>query len=185
VGNTEPMQGDAAALPFPDGMFDMIVTNLGLNNFSDPRAAMRECERVAKPGARLALTTNLQGHMGEFYEVYRLTLLETGREAVVPALEKHIAHRATVDGVKTLFEEAGFRVTAVHEETAEMRFLDGSALLRHHLIKTGFLDAWKELISQNEQAEFFSRLEYNLNRAAEEKGELALTIPMAYIEGMK
>jgi arsenite methyltransferase len=123
--------------------------------------------------------------MQEFYTVYQETLLETGRESVLPALEKHLAHRATVEGVKALFEEAGFSLAAVHEETAVMRFMDGSALLRHHLIKRGFLDKWKELIPVSEQADFFKRLEANLNRAAEEKGELALTIPMAYIEAVK
>lgn len=185
VRNVEALSGDAAALPFEDGMFDLITSNLGLNNFPDPAAAVRECARVARNGACLALTTNLQGHMREFYEVFEATLREQGLESLVPALHEHIAHRATVEGVTALFEGAGFRLRALHEETAILRYLDGSAFLRHHLIRQGFLDAWKELIKPEDLRPAFARLEANLNRLADEKGELALTIPMAYLEGEK
>jgi ubiquinone/menaquinone biosynthesis C-methylase UbiE len=30
------IDGDATAMPFPDSSFDLIVSNLGLNNFADP-----------------------------------------------------------------------------------------------------------------------------------------------------
>ncbi|HWS71693.1 MAG TPA: class I SAM-dependent methyltransferase, partial [Thermoanaerobaculia bacterium] len=53
--------GSATAMPFDDASFDLIVSNLGLNNFDDRVAAVRECRRVARAGATLALTTNLQG----------------------------------------------------------------------------------------------------------------------------
>jgi arsenite methyltransferase len=185
VRNVEILPGDAAQLSFPAEQFDLIVSNLGLNNFVDPAAAVRECWRVARPGARLALTTNLQGHMREFYEVYAETLHEMGLNAILPALEAHIAHRATVAGVTALLETAGFQLKAVHEEAAVLRYLDGSALLRHHFIRQGFLDAWKAVLAPADLRAVFERLEANLNRMASEKGELALTIPMAYIEGEK
>ena len=45
--NVELHEGDAAALPFDDATFDLITSNLGVNNFADPLAAVRECRRVA------------------------------------------------------------------------------------------------------------------------------------------
>jgi ubiquinone/menaquinone biosynthesis C-methylase UbiE len=62
-------EASATAMPFADGHFDLIVSNLGLNNFDDRIGAVRECRRVAKKGAVLALTTNLQGHMQELYSI--------------------------------------------------------------------------------------------------------------------
>jgi arsenite methyltransferase len=183
VDNVEILPGDADALPFPDGMFDLIVSNLGLNNFADPVKALAECGRVSKAGGRLALTTNLQGHMHEFYVVYEATLVEIGRADLVPVLNAHIAGRATVEGVTALFEQAGFRLSAVHQDRAVMRFADGSALLHHYFIKLGFLDGWKAVLPEEIRHSVFMRLEANLNRTAEEQGELALTIPMAYLEG--
>src|SRR5436305_4423061 len=38
-------EGSASNLPFPDATFDLIVSNLGINNFDDRAAAMRECRR--------------------------------------------------------------------------------------------------------------------------------------------
>jgi len=183
VDNVELLPGDASALPFPDEMFDLIVSNLGLNNFSDPAAALRECSRVARPGALLALTTNLQGHMQAFYDVFEATLRELGREETIPALHQNIAHRATLPGLTAQLEQAGFRLTAIREETTQLRFLDGRAFLRHHFIRVGFLDAWKSLLDVKDQPQVFERLETNLNRLAEEKSELSLSIPMAYVEG--
>lgn len=185
VRNVKPLPGSAAELDFPDGMFDLIVSNLGINNFADPQAAFHACYRVAKPGARMAITTNLQGHMAEFYQVFEATLREMGRAALLPTLQAHIAHRATLPGVRALFETAGFHVTTVHEQAAVLRYLDGSALLRHHFIRWGFLDAWKEILEPGERAAFFACLEKNLNQLAGEQGELRLTIPMAYVEAQK
>lgn len=183
VLNVELTQGDAAAMPFPNNRFDLIVSNLGLNNFSNPEAVLAECYRVAKPLARLALTTNLDGHMKEFYDVFESTLQSHGSETAVNTLRLHLDKRSTVEGVTALLEKTGFRVSKVHQESATMRFADGSALLRHHFIKLGFLDGWKSVLEVQAQETVFARLEANLNDLARAQGELVLTIPMAYIEG--
>lgn len=165
-------EAGASSLPFPDATFDLIVSNLGINNFDDRVAALRECRRVARPGATLALTTNLQGHMRELYEVFASVLSSVG------ALNDHVAHRATIAGTRTLLEEAGFTVTRVVERTVRMRFASGTALLNHHFIKLGFLDAWKKVVPPGEEPRVFAELQ----RRLDERGELALTIPMAYLE---
>jgi ubiquinone/menaquinone biosynthesis C-methylase UbiE len=183
VQNVELRLGDAAAMPFADGQFDLLVSNLGINNFEDPEAVLRECWRVSKPTARLALTTNLQGHMQEVYDVFAATLRARGAAEELTALERHIAHRATIDGVAALFARAGFRLARVDEESTTFRFVDGSALLRHYFIKLGFLDGWKSVVEPSEQETVFRQLEENLNRLAAERGVLEVTIPMAYIEG--
>lgn len=36
-------------MPFMSDTFDLIVSNLGINNFADPEACFRECARVLKP----------------------------------------------------------------------------------------------------------------------------------------
>ena len=161
----------ATSLPFPDATFDLIVSNLGINNFDDREAALRECRRVAKPGATIALTTNLVGHMREFYDAFALVLDDAGRAR----LRDHIAHRATVSSVSTLLRAAGFEMSVVHERESVMRFASGTALLNHHFIKLGFLDAWKAVAGDSS---VFDRLQTELDR----RGELTLTIPMAYLE---
>jgi len=159
-------EGSATKLPFPDASFDLIVSNLGINNFDDREAAMRECRRVANDGATLALTTNLVGHMQEFYDV----LAGVVRDA--EALRRHIAHRATISGVREVIAGNGFVVKRVVERTGHMRFANGAALMNHHFIKLGFVDAWREAAGDEALREVERRLDK----------EISLTIPMAYVE---
>jgi arsenite methyltransferase len=173
--------GSATALPFADGTFDLVVSNLGVNNFENPAAAMRECRRVAKPGARLALTTNLQGHMHELYAIFDEVLQQAGDDDARARLREHISHRATIASLRTLLEEGGYSVRRVLERTGRMRFAGGTALFNHHFIKLGFLDAWKKIVPGRE-AETFERLRRRLDAVALRRDALTLTIPMVYVE---
>jgi SAM-dependent methyltransferase len=44
--------GDAAALAFPDGSFDLAVSTLSVHHWADPTAGLTEIGRVLRPGAR-------------------------------------------------------------------------------------------------------------------------------------
>jgi len=44
---------DACSLPFPDGAFDAVFVGYGLRNFPDLNKAVREIERVTRPGGLL------------------------------------------------------------------------------------------------------------------------------------
>lgn len=47
--------GRAEAMPFADRSFDAVVSQFALMLFADPRAALREMARVARPGGTLAV----------------------------------------------------------------------------------------------------------------------------------
>jgi ubiquinone/menaquinone biosynthesis C-methylase UbiE len=49
------MQADAAALPFVDGSFDVVVSRFALHHFEEPSVAVGEMRRVLRPGGRLAV----------------------------------------------------------------------------------------------------------------------------------
>jgi demethylmenaquinone methyltransferase/2-methoxy-6-polyprenyl-1,4-benzoquinol methylase len=52
-GVSEAVCGDAGALPFADASFDCVFVGYGLRNFPSLGKALREIERVTKPGGRI------------------------------------------------------------------------------------------------------------------------------------
>jgi SAM-dependent methyltransferase len=49
-------EGDAEALPYPDGGFDAVVSNFGIHHVPRPVVALRQAHRVLRAGGRLAFT---------------------------------------------------------------------------------------------------------------------------------
>jgi len=168
-----------------DATFDLIVSNLGMNNFPDPGAVLAECFRVAKAGARLVLTTNPTEHLSEFYEVFRQILWELQKPASLERLQAHEAHRGTKESLSALLLAAGFRVVKVREDRFHLRYLDGSAFFHHFLTQLGFLDDWRRVVDQEDEEHVFALLEHRLNQVARAAGELRMNVPMLYLEGEK
>jgi demethylmenaquinone methyltransferase/2-methoxy-6-polyprenyl-1,4-benzoquinol methylase len=52
-GIREAVCADATRLPFPDGRFDCVFIGYGLRNFPNLKAALREVQRVTRPGGLL------------------------------------------------------------------------------------------------------------------------------------
>jgi ubiquinone/menaquinone biosynthesis C-methylase UbiE len=185
IENVQLIEGDASSMSFPDDTFDLIVSNLGVNNFDNPQKIFIECYRVAKHGAQVVLTTNPKGHMDIFYLVFAETLKELNREDLMADLNAHIEHRLTAETICQQLEQAGFQIIGVYKESFQLRFLDGTTFFRHALIREGFLDDWKQLIPKQDQTEVFTALEENLNHVSKKTGILELTIPIACIEAKK
>lgn len=78
--NVEIIQTDAEHIPFEDHSIDLIVSNLGINNFNNPPIVFKECSRVLKSTGKLALTTNLNGHWKEFYNIFYSTLIQLAKK---------------------------------------------------------------------------------------------------------
>jgi arsenite methyltransferase len=185
LANVRLLEQDAATIDLPDASIDLIVSNLGINNFANAEAVLRTCFRVTKPAGRLVLTTNLVGHMREFYDVYRVTLMELGLTDCLAVLDRHTHHRATRASVMELLVRTGFEGLEVTTEAFRMRFADGSSFLRHAFIRLAFMPGWKGVVPADAVASTFATLERKLNAVAAEHGELALTIPMACVEARK
>jgi precorrin-6B methylase 2 len=183
--NIHVIEADAANLDLPDSSVDVVVSNLGINNFENADAILAQCHRVMAPGAQIFLTSNLVGHMREFYDVFRETLLEVGLSDCLPALDAHVSHRATVDSIRDRLRGAGFEVGEVTERSFVLRFADGTSLFNHYFIRLGFMEEWVKIMPAESVTTTVEALERNLNSYAASRGDLALTIPMACVEARK
>ncbi len=185
ISNVELILADGKKMPFDDNRFDLIVSNLGVNNFDAPSIVLAECHRVLKRMGRICITTNLEGHYMEFYKIFANTLKEADLQGLLPALKANEQHRGTDETVRELFENASFSIVKMLRSRFQMRFVDGTALLNHLLVVVGFLPAWRSILPKEKEKEFFELLEKNLNEQAKWEGELKMTVPMLYVEAVK
>ena len=65
----ELLDGDAEALPFPGGAFDVVVSVFGAMFAPDPERTARELVRVTRPGGRIGLVAHTPG--GFIGQVFR------------------------------------------------------------------------------------------------------------------
>ena len=179
VANAGLVCGDGATLPLRDGAFDLVVSNLGVNNFADAAAAFAECRRVLAPGGRLALSTNLVGQFATLSAAFERVLERAGDEAARVRLRAHVAHRATVAGLRAALALERFEVLAVHERSVPWRFASGAAVLSHHFVRLGFLPAWREVAGADADARL-AALATELE-AAVQSGAIALEVPLAVV----
>lgn len=55
VGNVLFQLGEAGAMPFLDGSFDLAISRFAVHHFPDPAAVLAEMTRVCRPGGRVAI----------------------------------------------------------------------------------------------------------------------------------
>jgi arsenite methyltransferase len=180
TSNAFPVIGIAEYLPFPDGSFDLLISNNGINNVLDLPRTLRECRRVCKSGAQFVFTMNLEGTMREFYDVYRSVLLDRGLTSEVDALARHIHDkRIPVSEMLQHLRKAGFSVRHVHHDSFSYRYIDGTAMFRHFFIRLAFLEPWREIAGESRSADILGEAEGRLNAIAAREGYLRLTVPFA------
>jgi demethylmenaquinone methyltransferase/2-methoxy-6-polyprenyl-1,4-benzoquinol methylase len=64
------MTGDAMALPFPDGSFEIVTVGYGLRNLASWERGVEEMARVARPGGRLLVLDFGHPENGAWRKIY-------------------------------------------------------------------------------------------------------------------
>jgi len=83
------LEGDAMALPLPDGSFDAVTIGFGLRNLPDYAGGLSEMARVLRPGGRLAVLEISEPPSGAGRLLY-----ETWFRRIIPGLGRLIGRRA-------------------------------------------------------------------------------------------
>lgn len=186
INNVEIIKGIAEELPFEDSFFDLVVSNNGINNVQDMKLALSECARVSKPDAQLVITLNLEDTMIEFYEVFQKVLKDNNFNKEIIKMRKQIyLKRKPLTEIEKLLKSFGFKVTDIYHDKFYLRFIDGTTMFNHSLIKYWFLGGWKSILDDNYLEKIFDEVESRLNSIAKEKGELQLTVPFVTIDCRK
>jgi SAM-dependent methyltransferase len=123
-------QADAARLPFPDGGFDRVLCQAGLQFVPDRLGALREMRRVLRPGGRVALLVWRALHHSPGF-----TDLADALHAVVGPEAAAVMRAPFVFGddprpLVTLLDSAGFGDVEVQARAGTVRFASVEAFVR-------------------------------------------------------
>lgn len=123
--------GDATALPFDDGAFDLVTCQQGLQFFPDRPASAREMARVLAPGGRLALN------------VWQSIEHSPGAFAMANSFDRHLPEAAAIrrrpfaygdaSALEGLFTDAGFRDVIVEPTVTIVRFPSAEAFTKRYI----------------------------------------------------
>ncbi len=139
-GYEQVLQGDAAAVPLPDGAADLVVAFMSLHDMDDPVAALGEAARVLGPGGVLAmaivhpLNRASEGDLDYFTPTREAsTIARAGLsmtfESVARPLEAHTRG----------LESAGFVIEALREPRADPAELEPGSPLHPAATRPYFL----------------------------------------------
>lgn len=127
--------GSALELPYPDGSFDLVVCQQGLQFIPDRLAALSEIHRVLVPGGRVALA------------VWQSIAHSPCALATAAALEAHLGAATArqmhspfqlgdADVLSQLLSDAGFEDVAIEQATITRRVLPPDQSIPGHLAST-------------------------------------------------
>lgn len=138
---TEPTD---ARLPFDESVYDLVMSNLGLYDATQPRQLLKDMARVAQPGAQVLATMPIAGSFSEFYTLLAALLQDRPKEA--SRLRAHLwcwPDAATVLGWAS---EAGLVDAKLVVEPFTLLFAGGADLFFSPVIEYGPLTAWKTVL---------------------------------------
>ena len=183
ITNVEMFTGAAENIPLPENSVELVFSNNGLNNVNDINTVLKECRRISKIGAQLVFTYNTDKTMREFYSEFENLLRDKKMSAQIAMMKEHIyKKRKPVEEFVRLLNESGYSINEISHDKFDYRFVDGTAMFNHFLIKLAFIDSWKELVPEEKQKEFFAELLDRLNHLSQRIGYLNLTVPFAIID---
>lgn len=178
ITNAEALVATAEKLPFENNIFDLIVSNNGINNVQDLDKTISECFRTLKPCGQFVFTYNLPETMSEFYNVFKSALEELGLLKEIQKLHDHIFEkRKPVDYMEKIVMKSGLKIKEIIKSKFNYRFTDGISFFSYPMIRYRFVPPWKKILPEQRVEEVFTLLENKLNEVSSKKGELVMTIP--------
>ena len=117
--------GNANALPFPDGAFDIVAIQQALQFFPDQAGALRECFRVLAPGGVIGI--------GVWSALEKQGLQQPYAEAIERITGSPAMHapygRISREALINLVTDAGFEHVSVEEVTIQVTFDEPDAFV--------------------------------------------------------
>ncbi len=111
-------EASAQDMPFPDASFDVVLCQMGLQFIPDKHAALREMQRVLKPGGRVVLS--VPGPTPVLFAVMREALARFVSARAAGFVDQVFSLHDAAE-IQSLIEGSGFHDVSVQADTARLR----------------------------------------------------------------
>jgi ubiquinone/menaquinone biosynthesis C-methylase UbiE len=141
----------APRLGFANDVYDVVLCNLGLSEMPNPRMALRELTRVAKPGGRVICTLPMAGTWAEFFDIYREVLTKHDKHDMIERLDRHIQGFPQPEEVELWMANAGLGDVELDVEEFTLLFRSSREFFFAPVIEYGPLSRWKEVAGKGQE----------------------------------
>jgi ubiquinone/menaquinone biosynthesis C-methylase UbiE len=138
-------------LSFANDVYDVVFSNLGLQEATEPAQALRDMVRVAKPGGLVVATLPLGGTWGEFYDIYREVLVKHDKHESLTRLDEHLAKYPQAEDLERWAASAGLEDVRVDIEEFSLLFRSSREFFFAPVIEFGPLPVWKALAGKGQE----------------------------------
>lgn len=139
-------------LSFADDVYDLVVCNLGLADFTRPEAALVDFARVTRPGGEVRCTLPIAGTFQEFYDIYQEVLTKHDKQETLEHLHDHMATTLwSADDCYDWIETAGLENGKVEVDEFTMLFRSSREFFFAPVIEHGPLSDWKRIAGKGQE----------------------------------
>jgi SAM-dependent methyltransferase len=132
-------------------MFDLCLSNLVLGDVPDRRPVLADLVRVARPGARLAVTLPLDGTFVEVLDLFDEVLLTLAHDEARAALGAYRQGMPSGEKIAAELEQLGLQEVEVRVARWELLFASSREFFYAPFIEQGPLPRWKAIAGRGEK----------------------------------
>jgi ubiquinone/menaquinone biosynthesis C-methylase UbiE len=138
-------------LPFTADVFDIVYSNLGLDEHASATKALRDYARVAKPGGRVLATLPLAGSWQEFHDIFREIAVKHDKGTLIERLDRYVAAQPDAAACEGWLASVGLDDARVEVEPFTLLFRSAREFFFAPVVEYGPLPIWKSLAGQGQE----------------------------------
>jgi ubiquinone/menaquinone biosynthesis C-methylase UbiE len=138
-------------LPFTADVFDIVYSNLGLDEFASATKALRDFARVAKPGGRVLATLPLLGSWQEFHDIFREVAVKHDKGTLIERLDRYVAAQPDAAVAEGWLHSVGLDDARVEVEPFTLLFRSAREFFFAPVVEYGPLPMWKSIAGQGQE----------------------------------
>jgi SAM-dependent methyltransferase len=142
---------DFSTIRFEDGSFDMVLADASFVPPTDLSDVVKEAERVAKTGGKIAVFLPAAGSFGEIFSLLWEVLFNEDLGEHGAAAEQMVRDLPTITRTEEIAEAADLVNVKIHSSNEIFEYENGAEFVNSPLVSDFLLPSWLASLDENEK----------------------------------